>query len=194
MNNNNHAIQSSIELAALFHQTFLKEYRKLKSSIHQYVLERAQYVKTRHGKFHFHFSHADKYQFAEFFIDYELDEDNLRDLQTTIFRQLYDDIKQTMSDDVKKTARDIVAALGNLIFNKKVTSFEDLLYVDFNHLLKSPDAEIAHFNHMLEEFKEYEKSQHIKKDKSLLMNCGDDYDDYDERIRNEFNRSMIRLK
>lgn len=82
-------------------------------------------------KFPFFAGVANRMQFANRFLEEEMVEDNLRELQAALLKQFFPDLLKQSETEIRQTAANVVSLLKELILHKIVTQYEELLFIDF---------------------------------------------------------------
>lgn len=75
------------------------------------------------------------YQDAELFLENELSPENVVSLRDKLFSEIYPSIQGSTAAQINITMKSVMAALANLIINKQVSSFKQLISNDFRMLL-----------------------------------------------------------
>lgn len=191
------------QITNIFNVAFRSEFNKLSAEIEK-KLAVLETVGCQHARMFFDIGGYYDLLVARDFMHYELVEDNLRDLQTIFLKRHFEEFMNQSAEQIKQTAARIMKAMGALIINRTVVQYEDLLYIDFKHLLADPAAEIKHYHHMQDELHDYLKS-HSKRTSQVpdaLERCGNKQmrtsrmndEDYEDYLKREFDQHCVPLK
>lgn len=191
------------QITNVFNVAFRREFNKLTESVTN-KLALLEKVGCHGARMFADVGGYEKFEFANYFLQYELIEDNLSELQSVFLKRFFADFSRQDAAQVKQVAASIVAAMEKLILDKTVIQFDDLLYIDFKHLLEARDDEIKHYHHLQDELHDYLKAngRRTRDYPGALERCGNKHmrastmnaEDYEDYLKHEFEHNYATLK
>ncbi len=190
------------QITNIFNVAFRREFDRLKQATTK-KLSLLDTVGCQHVRMFFDGAY-DNLQFANYFLENELLEDHLNELQSVFLRRFFTDFTNQDAEKIKQTAANIINAIEKLMLDRTVVQFEDLLYIDFKHLLESPDNEIKHYTYLQDELHEYLRAngRRTRDYPGALERCGNKHmrtsqmneDEYEDYLKHEFDHNYVKIK